>query len=259
MKDRAQYLPKSPGSSKGKVFIVGTSGWRYEHWKNVYYPSGLAGTKTLAYYATDFRSVELNTSFYRVWNAEAYRKWAQTVGDGFIFSVKAPRFVTHMKKLLPSKVVLREFFHAIRALGSALGPVLFQLPPRWKKHTARLETFLDALPADVQYAWEFRDKSWYDDDVYEVLRSRGSAMVLHDHASAPSPVRLTADWLYVRLHGPRGDYASQYSKYELRKWEEILNSLPTVSLAYVYFNNDAHGYAVRNALQLQAMIQARQP
>ncbi len=227
---------------------VGTSGWHYPHWKGLFYPEGLRSAEWLAFYASRFDSVEINNSFYRLPSREVFSSWAGSVPPGFLFAVKASRYITHLKKLKEPGDALAAFLDNASGLGDRLGPILFQLPPRWKRDRARLAAFADALPHGRRYAFEFRDQSWLHEETYRVLEDKGAALCIADSPSFPRSRRVTAPFAFLRFHGGSVLYGSKYSREELRDWAAFARSLLERGIdVYAYFNNDAHGYAVEDA------------
>ncbi|MBC7235733.1 MAG: DUF72 domain-containing protein [Chloroflexi bacterium] len=232
---------------------IGTSGWHYAHWKGPFYPRDLPDEEMLAYYARHLRTVEINNTFYRLPAQETLARWHKTVPEGFLFAVKASRYITHMKKLgdpAPALVLLDR----VSTLGDALGPILFQLPPHWHGDARRLCAFLQTLPAGYRYAFEFRDASWYTEEIYAVLQDHGAAFCIHDYHGVESPQKVVGDWVYVRLHGPWGAYEGEYTVQQLASWAEALLAWAKQGKeCYLYFNNDMAGYAAQEAQKLQAM------
>ena len=241
---------------KPKLWI-GTSGWVYPHWRGVFYPDGLPTARWLDYYTRHFRTVELNNSFYRLPSEGAFRAWGEVAPEGFLFAVKANRFITHMKKLKDAAEPLGRFLGRARLLGDKLGPVLYQLPPRWKCNLPRLRQFLSLLPPDLLHAFEFRDRSWLNEGVFALLEEHGAAFCVISMPGFPCPLRATAPFVYIRMHGSGVLYGGCYSEDELRRWaERIEGFLDEGRDVYVYFNNDAFGYAVQNARRLGEMLGA---
>jgi uncharacterized protein YecE (DUF72 family) len=239
------------------AIYIGTSGWSYDHWKGPFYPADLANRNMLGYYAQHLRSVEINNSFYRLPERATFEHWRDAVPDGFLFSTKASRYITHMKKLKDPKTSVRQFFMRVGALGRALGPILFQLPPRWSFNERRLADFLDHLPAKYLYAFEFRDLTWLNDCAFSLLRQRSAALCIYDLAGFQSPLEITADFCYLRLHGPNTAYGGSYEIRALARWARRISTWSRSGHAvYCYFDNDERGYAVDNALRLQAMLRA---
>ena len=236
--------------------LVGTSGWSYKHWQGPFYPPDLAHGEWLRYYASRLASVEINASFYRLPSADTLREWQRQVPSGFVFAFKASRYLTHMKKLRPAPEALGRLFGCAEVLGPQLGPILFQLPPRWRANPARLGEFLDALPKGHRYAFELRDESWWCDAVYEILARHDVATVWFDMEKRRSPLVDTAPFRYVRWHGPGAHaYTGRYGRNRLRTVarqarEWCRNGQDT----YVYLDNDEGGHAPADALALQDML-----
>jgi uncharacterized protein YecE (DUF72 family) len=234
---------------------IGTSGWVYRHWRGTFYPQELPTRAWLSYYGERFATVELNNSFYRLPSEKAFRAWAAAVPPGFRFAVKASRYLTHMKKLLEPEEPLERFLSRARLLGDKLGPILYQLPPRWKCNLDRLRAFLECLPGDVEHVLEFRDPSWINEEVFAVLEACGVGFCTISHPTLACPIRPTAHVVYIRMHGAETLYASRYSEGELCWWaERIGDVLDMGHEVYVYFNNDAFGYAVENARRLSEIL-----
>lgn len=245
----------SPGRRRAARIRVGTSGWSYPHWRGPFYPGELPADSWLPFYARRFATVEINNTFYRLPEPSTFRKWRDAVPPGFLFSVKASGFITHRKKLKDPGATLPPFLERIRLLGERLGPVLFQLPPRWRCDPGRLETFLSALPRSLRCAFEFRDPSWCVPEVYGLLSRRGAAFCIFDLGGSLSPTEVTAEFAYVRLHGPGGPYAGCYGRRALEGWAETLAGWADRGLdAYCYFDNDQAGHAARNAAELRRML-----
>jgi uncharacterized protein YecE (DUF72 family) len=234
---------------------IGTSGWHYKHWLGNFYPAGLPASKMLSYYYQHFDTVELNNAFYMLPKFETMRAWRDATPDNFRFAVKASGFLTHNKKLKEPENALDKFLPRAEALGEKLGPILFQLPPAWRVDLQRLEDFLSALPRYHRYTFEFREPSWICDDVCQILRRYNAAFCIYDIAGYQSPLHVTADWTYVRLHGPGNKYQGSYSDEVLRKWAaQIREWSKQLQAVYVYFDNDQSGYAAKNAATLKRMV-----
>ena len=208
----------------------------------------------LEYYARRFDTVEVNNSFYRLPEEGVFAAWRERTPAGFLFAVKASRFLTHMKKLKDPEEPVERLFSRARELRSKLGPVLYQLPTQMPKNVERLANFLDVLPPRGRHAIEFRHPSWYDDEVFRLLHRHKVALCLHDMAGSASPMSITAAFVYVRFHGATGRYDGGYSRDTLERWAEWLKS--TGRPAYVYFNNDMGGHAPRDAVTLRAALSA---
>ena len=237
------------------AFWVGTSGWVYPHWKGVFYPANLPAKYWLAFYSSRFRTVEVNNSFYRLPSESTFVSWAQATPQGFLFSVKASRFITHVKKLNVTSEPVKAFLDRARLLGPKLGPILFQLPPGWSCNAQRLEAFLDLLPADLPFVFEFRDESWFNERVYALLERKGVALCLISLPGFLCPVKVTAPFVYIRMHGSGTVYGGLYGPEELSYWARLAKNFLRDGLdLYVYFNNDAFGFAVRNAAEFIEML-----
>lgn len=209
----------------------------------------------LRYYFERFDTVELNNSFYRLPSKEALGHWRDETPHGFCFAVKGSRYLTHAKKLKDPEQGIDRFFERAEILGAKLGPVLFQLPPQWPVNVERLSDFIDALPAGHRYTFEFRNETWNNEEVLGVLRSRGAAYCIFDLAGYQSPLSVTANFVYVRLHGPGGKYQGSYTDDALRGWaDRIADWRASRKTVYVYFDNDDSGYAPQNALRLRTLL-----
>lgn len=240
----------------GRVHI-GTSGYQYAHWRGVFYPDALPREHWLAHYAAHFATVEINNTFYHLPDAATFRAWRDAVPAGFRFAVKFSRFGSHLKKLKDPHDTIGRFLEGASLLGNKLGPILVQLPGRWRVNTERLDAFLEAAPRDHRWAVEFRDASWLCDEVYRVLEAHHAALCRHD-ILPDHPQRLTADWTYLRFHGApyRGRYSPQYLTAQARRLVDLASDDRDV---YAYFNNDEAGYAVENARQLRRYLARRVP
>ncbi len=234
---------------------IGTSGWQYKHWRQRYYPESLACQKWLGFYTQDFDSVEINNSFYRLPSEQAADRWRLGTPGDFRFAVKGSRYITHRKKLKDPESALARFMPIVDRLGQKLGPILFQLPPHWRCDIARLDGFLRALPSGHRFSFELRDPTWHTLEVYRALRRHNAAFCLFELAGFQTPVELTADFVYVRLHGPGGKYQGDYSHTVLENWARRLERWsPRLVAAYVYFDNDEAAYAVKNAKELKRLV-----
>lgn len=212
--------------------IAGTSGYAFKEWKGSFYPEDLKDDGMLGFYAGKFPSVEINNTFYRLPKEHVLREWAAQVPEAFTFAIKASQRITHHARLKPECASAVEFLLTnTSVLGGRLGPVLFQLPPNLKKDVPRLQAFVDTLPGDRKFTIEFRNPTWFEDDVYEVLRGRNIAMCITEQPEFASPVVATAPWGYARLH------RLDYDEGALGAWAENLGGLPW-SEAYVYFKHD---------------------
>ena len=241
----------------GRVYI-GTSGWVYKSWAESFYPPEIRPAKHLDYYATQFPTVEINASFYRLPSESAIAGWANKAPPGFLFSVKAPRAITHYKKLKPGALSFDLFFERIPGFGDHLGPVLWQLPGMFRKNVERLDSFLGSLrkkPRGIRHAVEFRHASWLSEEVFEVLRHHGAAFVSVSSLAFPMDLTLTTDFTYVRFHGLEGGAAHDYTMDELKPWAEHLRQCARQGRdAFVYFNNDINTRAPLNARMLRELV-----
>lgn len=234
---------------------IGTSGWHYKHWRGTFYPAGVQPAGYLAHYLRFFASVEINNSFYRLPTPETLAEWKASVPEGFVFAVKASRFITHMKKLKDPQQSFVLFMDRVQVLGEKMGPVLFQLPPAWRFDEGRFRAFLEALPPTYRYTFEFRDPSWYNERAYELLRQHYCAFCVYEIEYHLSPLEVTADFVYVRLHGPEKKYDGSYSDEVLAGWAERCREWRAAGKSvYFYFDNDMHGYAPVNAARLQELL-----
>ena len=234
---------------------IGTSGWHYKHWKGTFYPANLPPERMLRWYTRRFDSVEINNSFYRLPAETVLKAWCRETSPHFCFAVKASRYITHNKKLKDPKETTKKFLKIIDKLESRLGPILFQLPPSWKINIARLEEFLAGLPPAHRYAVEFRNPTWNVPEVYEVLRRYNTAFCIYELAGFMSPLEVTADFVYVRLHGPGNKYQGDYQRSTLQVWAKRIKAWQEqLKHVFVYFDNDQLGFAPKNAWELRQII-----
>ena len=234
---------------------IGTSGWHYRHWLGRFYPRDMSASRMFEYYQRFFDTVELNNTFYRLPTPDAFVAWRKSAPQGFCFAVKGSRFLTHNKKLKEPEQALQNLLPRAELLGKKLGPVLFQLPPGWKVNVERLRQFLHALPARRRFAFEFREPTWNTQAVYDTLRRHHAAYCIHQLAGFHTPILVTADFAYVRLHGPGGKYQGCYTDKQLCEWaDRIAGWSQELTAVYVYFDNDDSGYAPRNALELNERV-----
>jgi uncharacterized protein YecE (DUF72 family) len=238
---------------------VGCSGWVYPHWRGRFYPEKLAVKHWFAFYAEHFDTVEINNSFYRLPKAETFDAWRDQAPEGFRYAVKANRFITQAKKLKDCDEPLERMMAPFRHLQPALGPILYQLPPRFRVNLDRLERFLELVPKDVTNVFEFRDPSWYSDAVFALLERHGAGFCAHDMPGLESPRLAVAGTAYVRLHGGEGKYWGRYADARLLEWADwFVDQAHLGREVWIYFNNDIDGHAIEDALTLKAMIaQAR--
>lgn len=240
--------------AKGKIYI-GTSGWHYKHWKGTFYPADIKDSLQFEEYKKYFSSVEINNSFYRLPTPETFEMWRKSTPRNFVFAVKASRFITHMKKLNLDKQGVKKFFTSAKKLNEKLGVILFQLPPKWKVNTERLKNFIAVLPKKYRYAFEFREHSWYNNQVYAILQAHNCAFCIYELERHMSPLEVTADFVYVRLHGPGNKYQGSYTSDALKKWTQQCALWQKQGKdVFVYFDNDQEGFAAFNALELQKLM-----
>jgi uncharacterized protein YecE (DUF72 family) len=230
----------------------------YRHWRGVLYREGLPQRRWLERYVEVFDTVELNATFYRLPSAETVERWRDAVPRGFVFAVKGSRYLTHLRRLLDPGSGLARFYEPVARFGAKLGPVLWQLPPHMKPDLARLDRFLGRLPAG-RHAVEFRDPAWYTEETCAVLDRHGAAFCEHDNVKRDPP-RLTGGFRYVRFHGTSGRYSGRYGAAALRPFaESYLDAAARGVDVFVYFNNDLGGHAVRDALDLLALVGEERP
>jgi uncharacterized protein YecE (DUF72 family) len=238
---------------------VGCSGWDYKDWSGIVYPSDLAKRRWFEHYTTLFDTVELNATFYRLPEPSTVEAWAERAPQGFVYAAKLGQFGTHRMKLRDARTWLPNFLDRADRLGASLGPILVQLPPRWRRNTERLEEFFAVAPPRYRWALEVRDPSWLHDEVYEVLRHAGAALCHHD-LLADHPVVETADWSYERFHGPNALEEPYLGAYPRRRLGAVAKRLRARIEAghdvYAYFNNDWYGHAVTDATWLRKQLLA---
>lgn len=241
--------------ARGDV-LIGTSGWSYDHWQGPFYPKELPPRERLKYYAERIASTEINNSFYQLPDKKTLQAWHDTVPADFVFTAKGSRYITHMKKLKDPEKSVSGFLERIGILEDKLGPILLQLPPRWRFNGKRLAAFLAQLSGEFRYAFEFRDPSWLNEETYAMLAEHKAAFCIYDLDGFLSPREVTADVVYVRLHGPDGPYQGSYDSRTLSGWAGAFSTWSAQGRdVYCYFDNDQAGYAAQNALRLQSMLQ----
>jgi len=235
---------------------IGTSGWSYDHWEHVLYPPGMPPRDRLATYVQSFDTVELNASFYRWPRDTAFASWRRRLPPGFQLTVKAPRGLTHAKRLYAPEVWVERIRTCWDTLLDRRGVLLVQLHPQHERDDDRLRYFLDQFPWWIRVAVEFRHPSWLDEQVFTILAEHDAAYVVMSGAHLPCVLRATASWVYVRFHGPDHDhlYAGSYSDEDLRWWADRIGEWQQSGRdVYAYFNNDGGGHAVRNARTLRSL------
>lgn len=256
--------------------FIGTSGWSYNHWRGIFYPQGLQQTAWLEFYSRHFCTVEVNSTFYHLPREETVRNWVKKTPTDFLFSVKASRFITHFKQLTDPEESLKKFWQVLHWFSPKLGPVLFQFPSKFTKNLERLEKFLDVLsqkvvPGKIRTSedhqknaypknkiltsLEFRHSSWFCSEVYALLSKYNVCLCFSDTPRYPYEEEITADFVYLRLHGHERLYVSKYTQSQLSDYaRKIKKWSKKVGDVYCYFDNDAYGYAVENAKELEEMV-----
>jgi len=234
---------------------IGTSGWHYPHWSGRFYPDGLPKDRWLTYYAQHFDTVEVNNTFYHLPRAKTFENWYAKAPRSFVFTLKANRYITHIRRLAASEETVERFFAGAVLLREKLGPVLYQLPPAFQKDLELLAGFMKLTRKRAQGFFEFRHKSWYSQDTCDLLNEYGFGFCIHDLGGVATPRAITADVIYVRFHGPGGRYSGNYPQSALADWAAwIKANAKEVTHVYAYFNNDINAYAVENAKTLRKLL-----
>jgi uncharacterized protein YecE (DUF72 family) len=229
---------------------VGTSGWNYAHWRDVFYPDNIPKSRWLEFYTENFDTVELNATFYRQPRNETFKNWYKRTPEGFLWSVKVSKFITHTKRLKDCEDALVRFYDGVLNLKEKLGPILIQLPPGLVFERDLFKSFCSLLNSSLKHTIEVRNKTWLCDDAFEIMRKHNIAFCISDTAGRyPYHEEVTADFIYIRLHGSKKLYASEYTEDEIRQWASKIGSWNMET--YIYFDNDFNGYAVKNAFQLK--------
>jgi uncharacterized protein YecE (DUF72 family) len=235
--------------------LVGTSGWQYDDWRERFYPKALPKSEWLRYFSEAFPTVEVNNTFYQLPKEETFVAWREASADGFLVTVKASRYITHLRRLRDCRDPVRLLWSRCRRLGKKLGPVLFQLPPNFKADVDLLRGFLRLLPKSMRPAFEFRHPSWENEETHRALDEAGCALVLADRPRARLPNVVTGGWSYIRFH--QGSLVGPgYSRAKLRRWADRIADMPSRD-TFVYFNNDTGGAAVRDAMTLRELLRDR--
>jgi uncharacterized protein YecE (DUF72 family) len=240
-----------------KPVRIGCSGWVYPHWRERFYPKDVPQRSWLPYYAEHFDTVEINNTFYRLPKPSAVEGWVEHSPPGFLFAVKASRYLTHVKRLKTLHPYAERFYEPLEPLtrSDKFGPLLWQFPANFHRNDERLEAALTGLPPG-RHAFEFRHESWFTDEVYALLREHRAALVIGDESSrwVSTPHVRTTDWTYIRLHhGSRGRRGN-YSKAEIETWARRISQWRRDTEVLLYFNNDWEGYAIRNAKLLKGLL-----
>ena len=237
---------------------IGCSGWNYAHWRGLIYPKDLPAKRWLEYYATLFDTVEINNTFYRLPEVSAVQGWVERSPRRFLFAVKMSRYITHIRRLGGLEQGIPLFYSRIAPLARSpkMGPVLWQLPPTFRRDDERLATTLKALPPG-RHCFEFRHETWYVEDVYALLREHGIALVIPDSPKYPfRQIELTTGWTFVRFHSGTRGRRGNYSESELREWAERIGGWRDARVdVYAYYNNDWEGFAVYNGQRLKELLE----
>lgn len=239
------------------MLYIGTSGWQYMHWKRVFYPEKLPQREWLPYYAERFRTVEVNNTFYNLPERSVFEHWAQASPSDFIFTLKMSRYLTHLKRLHDPAEPVQRFIERAEGLGQKCGPILLQLPPNYNANPQRLEETLRLFRPSIRVSVEFRNETWFTDETRMVLQGHSVALCLADSPNRKQPQWKTADWGFVRFHEGKGRHAPGYERDVLRRWiASIAERWDSDADVYVYFNNDAAGYAIRDAISFAELAEA---
>jgi uncharacterized protein YecE (DUF72 family) len=234
---------------------IGCSGWNYRHWRGVFYPEKLPVARWFEFYAQRFDTVEINNTFYRLPEPAVFTAWERQAPAGFVYAVKASRYLTHMKKLREPAEALERLVGRATLLGAHLGPLLYQLPPGWRVDADRLAEFLRALPPGLTHVLEFREPSWYADPVLALLRAHAVGLCVHDMPGSAIARAAIGPAIYVRFHGPTGQYSGSYEAAALQPWAEwIAGAHRDGHDVHVYFNNDIGGHAIGDAERLRTAV-----
>ncbi|HDD72487.1 MAG TPA: DUF72 domain-containing protein [Candidatus Aenigmarchaeota archaeon] len=237
------------------MILLGTSGWYYNHWIGNFYPPELERSRWLEFYSRHFSTVEINSTFYRFPFRNILKGWYNKTPDGFIFSLKANRLITHVRKLRDVKELLESFYGLADILREKLGPILFQFPPSLKKDANLLSEFLEILPEGYKNVIEFRHKSWYCREVYNIMRKHNTGYCIVSAPRLPCEIEVTADVAYIRWHGIKSWYSYNYTSDDIGWWAgEIRKLSERCNHIYGYFNNDYGGYAVKNCMELKGRL-----
>lgn len=244
--------------TKGEIYI-GTSGWVYNDWQGIFYPGDLSPKDRLRYFSDHFKTTEINYSFYHLPKSKTYESWYNQTPDSFVFAVKASRFITHVKRLKDVRLAWDKFLENALYLKEKMGPILFQLPPSFRatrENVKRLEDLLEQIAnEDLRFAFEFRHETWCDDELYRIIRKYNAAWVIANSPRYPKAEVVTADFVYIRMHGSEKLFSSKYSLDEIEDLADKIRIWNSKGMdIYTYFNNDYHGYAIENARELLKLL-----
>jgi uncharacterized protein YecE (DUF72 family) len=240
-----------------KSIYIGTSGYNYKHWKERFYPKEIPVKQWMEYYSKHFKTVEINATFYGHFKKTVFENWANRTPKDFVFTLKGPRYITHVKRLVDPKESIDYFLNEAVGLEEKLSLILWQFPPSFKlidENYERLENFLSMLPK-INQALEFRHKTWFDDKVFRLMDQKGVGFVINDSSRFPAQEIVTGNIAYVRFHGPTSLYSSEYSKEQLKEWSKKIKKYAKDREVYCYFNNDNNAYAIKNAKELRTMLE----
>jgi uncharacterized protein YecE (DUF72 family) len=238
---------------------IGTSGWTYPHWQVAFFPRNLPPAERLHYYAKQFSSVEVNTTFYGTPKKSTVKAWREAVPNRFRFAIKASRYITHNQKLLRPRKSSIKLFRAIEPIAEQVTAILFQFPSWFRSNPQRLRAFLKKMPRDYRYTFEFRHPTWFSEEVYDILRAARAALCFWELKGETSPMEMTADFVYVRLHGPEARaYRGSYPDKILKEWQRrVLGWKRARKDVLFYFDNDEKGYAPINAQRLSELLKLK--
>jgi uncharacterized protein YecE (DUF72 family) len=234
------------------MFFIGTSGWSYNHWSKIFYPEKLEKSKWLNFYSNYFNSVEVNSSFYRIPFENIVKSWYKKTPDNFTFAIKGPKVITHKLKLKDVEEYLEKFIERVSLLNEKLKVILWQLPPSLKEDIPLIENFIKILPKNHKHAFEFRNKTWFDEKLFDVLEENNIAYCISDSSRYKSLWIKTANFVYIRFHGPKNLYSSEYGE-QLTNYSNKIKQFNCES--YIYFNNDFNGYAIKDAIRLKSLLE----
>jgi len=247
-----------------KKYFIGTSGYNYEHWQEgIFYPKGWPKNRLLEYYSKFFNSVELNVTFYRLPSRKVFEAWYRKTPQDFKFVIKGSRFITHIKRLKDCKDALENFLENAKGLKEKLICILWQLPPSLKMDLERLKYFIalllkEKIAKNILHSIEFRHESWFNNKVYKILKDYNINLCIADSPRWPIREILTSDFIYLRFHGGKVLYGSEYSEKELIIWSnKAKNWLKGKKVLFSFFNNDAYGFAVKNALRFKELLKCQ--
>jgi uncharacterized protein YecE (DUF72 family) len=235
------------------MILLGTSGWYYSHWIDRFYPKSLEKNKWLEFYSREFDTVEINSTFYRFPFDNMFKGWYNKTPKNFVFSLKANRLITHVKRLRNAEQYLDSFYKQAKFLKEKCGSILFQFPPSMKKDVKLLSGFMKQLPKRFDNVIEFRNETWHCEEVYETMRKHKVGYCIISGLGQPCNIISTADFAYIRWHGPSSAYSSEYSMDEMKQWAETIKKLNCKTI-YGYFNNDSNCYAVKNCRDLKRLL-----